>query len=67
MQCTLKAMVVADEPVLADDDETEYHEFINRFDRCDDEDVDEMSTVTPFDDTNAEEREENADMGHGWW
>jgi hypothetical protein len=61
-----QAMVVADEPVLADDDDDrEYPEFVDWFDRCDDEDVDEMSALVPFDDTDEEEREENVDMGTG--
>jgi hypothetical protein len=51
-----QAMVVVDEPVLVDDDEKEYPEFVDRFDRCDEEDVDEMPTVAPFDDTDEEER-----------
>jgi hypothetical protein len=59
------AMIVDDEPVLADDDETEYPEFVERFDRCDDIEVDEMLAMTPFDDTDDEEREENVDMGTG--
>jgi hypothetical protein len=58
-----QAMVVADETVLADDDEREYPKFVDRFDRCDDEDVDEMPRVAPLDDTDEEEREENIDMG----
>jgi hypothetical protein len=59
-----QAMIVVDEPVLADDDEKEYLEFVDRFDRCD-EDVDEMPAVAPFDDTDEEERQENINMGMG--
>jgi hypothetical protein len=60
-----QAMVVVDEPVLADDGEKEYPEFVDRFDRCDEEDVDEMPAVAPFDDADEEERQENIDMGMG--
>jgi hypothetical protein len=55
--------LVVDEPVLADDDWREYPEFDDQWDRCDDEDVDEMLPLTPFDETDEEERAENVDMG----
>jgi hypothetical protein len=57
--------LVVDEPVLADDDLREYHEFVDQWDRCDDEDVDEMLPLAPFDETDEEERAENVDMGTG--
>jgi hypothetical protein len=55
--------LVVDESMLADDDLREYHEFVDRWDRCDDED--EMLPLAPFDETDEEERAENVDMGTG--
>jgi hypothetical protein len=51
--------------VLADDNLREYPKFVDRWDRCDDEAVDEMLSLAPFDETYEEERVENVDMGTG--
>jgi hypothetical protein len=54
--------LIANEGVIADDDENSYPEFVYQWDRFYDEFVDEKE---PFADTNEEEREENVDMGTG--